>query len=246
MNDGIDYSAAGVLVRGDIRAAHHALWEHLRAPGPCWTGAQRIAIARASRRAAGCALCATRRVSLAAGVAGEHDGDGALPADVVDVIHRVRADPGRLSRAWFDAVIGGGLAVTAYVELVGIVAMVAGVDCFARALGMPPFPLPEPLPGPPTGQRPAAAKPGGAWVPMIAPEDAVGAEADLYGDGAFVPNIVRALSLVPDHVRVLRRLSAAHYLPVEQIADPAARRTLDRTQTELVAARVSALNQCFY
>jgi alkylhydroperoxidase family enzyme len=81
---------------------------------------------------------------------------------------------------------------------------------------------------------------------MVACEDATGAEADLYEGLAFVPNIVRALSLVPGEVRALQRSSAAHYLSVKDIVDPAARRSLDRPQMELVAARVSALNRCFY
>jgi hypothetical protein len=81
---------------------------------------------------------------------------------------------------------------------------------------------------------------------MLAPEDATGPESDLYPEGAMIPNIIRALSLVPSEVRALRRSSDAHYLPVAQIPDPTARRTLDRAQMELVAARVSALNQCFY
>ena len=106
--------------------------------------------------------------------------------------------------------------------------------------------LPEPRAGVPTRRLPPAARPGGAWVPMIAPEDASGPDADVYGDGGFMPNIMRALSLVPDEVRMLRRLSATHYLPVEQIPDPMARRALDRMQIELVAARVSAVNECFY
>jgi hypothetical protein len=62
----------------------------------------------------------------------------------------------------------------------------------------------------------------------------------------MVPNIMRALSLVPDAARMLRRLSAAHYIREDQIPDPTIRRILDRSQMELVAARVSALNQCFY
>ena len=57
---------------------------------------------------------------------------------------------------------------------------------------------------------------------------------------------MRALSLVPDEVRMLRRLSEAHYLPIEKIPDPTCHRALDRMQMELVAARVSALNECFY
>jgi alkylhydroperoxidase family enzyme len=243
----LDYAAAGVAVRDDIRAAQRALWDHVRAPGTWWTGAERVAIAAESRAAGACALCRERRAALSpSAVPGRHATLGTLSPVVVDAIHRIRTDAGRLTRSWLDAVVAAGVDEPAYVELVGVVTMVTGVDCFCRALGVPPFPLPEPLPGEPSRYRPAAARPGGAWVPTIAPEDATGPEADLYGDAAFVPNIVRALSLVPDEVRMLRRMSDAHYLPIASIPDPTARRTLDRMQIELVAARVSALNECFY
>lgn len=246
MNE-LDYSAAGVAVREDIRSAHRELWSRLRAPGTWWTGAARVAIAAESREAVGCTLCRERKAALSAGaVQGQHATAGRLPASVVDVIHRIRIDAGRLDRTWFDAVLAAGLAQPAYVELVGIVTMVAGIDYFARALGIPAFPLPEPLPGEPSRHAPAGARASGGWLPMIAPEDATGPEADLYGDAGFVPNIMRALSLVPDEVRMLRRLSDVHYLPIPSIPDPTARRALDRMQMELVAARVSALNQCFY
>ena len=55
------------------------------------------------------------------------------------------------------------------------------------------------------------------------------------------------MSLVPDEVRTLCDLSAVHYLPMVDVIDPSARlEHLDRPQTELIAARVSALNECFY
>jgi hypothetical protein len=245
MSGRFDYGA--IRMRDDIQRAHHLFWEHLRAPGGWWTGVQRIAIAAEARTADACALCTARKAALSpAAVPGEHQHRNALPVNVVDVIHRIRTDPARLSRAWFDQVIAGGLDIPAYVELVGVVTMLTGVDYFARALGVAPFPLPEALPGVPSRHVPASAQPGTAWVPMIAPEDANGPEADLYPPDTMVPNIVRALSLVPAEVRMLRTMSAAHYLPVEQIGDFTARRTLDRMQMELVAARVSALNQCFY
>jgi hypothetical protein len=245
MSSVFDYGT--MVVREDIQRAHHDLWEHIRAPGTWWTGEQRIAIAAEARSADDCGFCAARKAALSpTAVQGTHQQLGALPADVVDVIHRVRTDPARLSRAWFDTVVAGGLDVPAYVELVGVVTMVTGVDYFTRALGVAPFPLRAALPGSPSRRLPASAKPGTAWVPMIAPEDADGPEADVYPANAMVPNIVRALSLVPAEVRMLRTLSAAHYLPVEQIGDFTARRALDRMQMELVAARVSALNQCFY
>jgi hypothetical protein len=243
----IDYSAADVPVRADLREAHRWLLEHLRAPGTWWTGAERLAIAAEARRATTCRLCRDRRAALSpASIGGEHDTAEALPANVVDVIHRVRTDPARLSRQWFDAVLAGGVRVEPFVELIAVVTLTTGMDYFARALGVPPFPLRPALPGEPSRYVPAAATGGTAWVPMIAVEDATGAEADLYSGAPFAPNIVRALSAVPDEVRALWRSMSAHYLPTASIPDPSARRSLDRMQMELVAARVSALNQCFY
>lgn len=244
----LDYSAAGVPVRDDLQAAHGAIWEFVRAPGTWWTGAQHIAIAAAARRADDCALCRERKAALSPNaIAGEHDSAGALPANVVDVVHRIRSDPGRLSRAWFESVIAGGLDEPAYVELVAIVTLVTGVDYFCRSLGIEPFALPAPRPGDPSRHRPAGAKSGTAWVAMIAPEDAAGPEADMYPPAPLIPNIVRALSQVPDAVRLLRVSTEAHYLSIADIGNPMARpAALDRMQTELIAARVSALNQCFY
>jgi hypothetical protein len=236
-----------VSVREDIRAAHRRLWEHIAAPGTWWTGAERVAIAAEARQAEDCDVCRAGKAALSPSAAqGEHQDYGVLPRRLVRVIHRVRTDPARLSRAWFDGVIADGLEVPAYVELIGIVTMVTGVDYFARAMGVAPFPLPDALPGEPSRYLPASVRAGTAWVPMITPEDAAGPEADLYPPGAMVPNIMRALSLVPAEARALQTLSASHYLPVEQIGDPTARRSLDRMQMELIAARVSALNQCFY
>lgn len=243
----IDYAGAGVPVRDDLVEAHRSVWEHVRSAGTWWTGEQRVAIAAETRRATTCSLCRERRAALSAThVAGEHAATGLLPAAAVEAAHRIRTDPARLARSWFDGLIASGLDEAAYVELVGVVTLVTGVDYFARSLGLPPAPLPDPLPGEPSRHRPESAKPGTAWVPMIAPEDAVGAEADLYPEAAMIPNIMRALSLVPEEARALQRSSDAHYVRVADIADPSVRRSLDRMQMELVAARVSALNECFY
>jgi hypothetical protein len=237
-----------IPVRQDLQQCHAFLLRHVTSPGTWWSGAERRAIAQETRLAPGCPLCLARKAALSpTAVSGEHDSTGLLPAGVVDVIHRIRSDPARLSRDWFDRVVPEVIADTHYVELVGVVTMMAGMDNFARALGVPPFELPQPAEGQPSRHRPASAKSGTAWVPMIDVADAAGAEADMYPATPFVPNIIRALSLVPDEVRALRRSSDAHYLPVGEIGNPMARRrTIDRLQMELVAARVSALNQCFY
>ncbi len=72
-------------------------------------------------------------------------------------------------------------------------------------------------------------------------------EEDLWVSGK-TGNVVRAMSLVPDEVRTLCELSDAHYLAMPLVRQPGvdAGRALNRSQIELVAGRVSALNQCFY
>lgn len=246
----LDYSAAGVAVRDDLVESQRALLDALRRPGAWFDGAERCAIAAASRLAPSCPLCRERKAALSPEQArGEHarSADGAALSDaVIEVAHRVRTDSGRLSRGWFERTLASGLSDAEYVETVGIVALVAGLDAFCRALGVAPFPLPPPLPGAPSRRRPEGLESGIAWVPLLAPQDASGPEADVYGGSRFVPNIVRALSLVPDHVRLLRQESASHYLPLARMNDPQAARAIDRLQIELVAARVSALNECFY
>jgi hypothetical protein len=243
----LDYHDAPVPVRVDLVAAQSRAWERLARPGSWWTGAERVAIAAELRHAAGCALCRRRREALSPlAVAGQHDSLGALPEAAVEAIHQVANDPGRLSRVWFEKLLAAGLGDAPYVELLGVVVTVLSIDRFARALGLSPRPLPEPRPGEPARRRPAGAQAGEAWVPMIPAAAATGPEADLYPRVPKVPNVVRALSLVPDEVRGLLDLSAAHYLSPAQMMDLSAGRALDRLQIELLAGRVSALNECFY
>ena len=243
----LDYSAADVPVREDLKATHREMLDYFRRPG-CWfTGAERVAIAEESRAGLDCALCTERKAALSPEhPEGEHTAVSELPDALVELAHRIRTDPGRLSRAWFDRLVDEGVEEGPYVEAVGIVTFLAGIDAFCRSLGIESFPLPDPLRGKPSRYRPANLKSGIAWVPILAPEDATGAESDLYESAAMVPNIARALSLVPDHVRLLQSESKSHYMAMPEITDPTVRRDLDRLQMELVAARVSALNECFY
>ena len=55
------------------------------------------------------------------------------------------------------------------------------------------------------------------------------------------------MSLHPDSVRWLNDLFEAHYLSWDDMGDMNTRvRALSRPQLELMASRVSALNECFY
>ena len=243
----LDYSNANLEIGQELREAHAFLWQHLSKAGSWWTGAERIAIAREARHAPECRLCIERKTALSPEqVSGAHDPVEKLPAPLIEVIHRVRTDPARLSKSWFEKQIDGGIRVEQYIEAIGVITLSIGVEMFCRAIGVPPFPFPQPQNGTPNRYRPAKTTSGIAWVPMLQPESASGAESDLYAGIEMVPNIMRALSLVPNEARALQRSSDAHYVPVAKISDPSVRRSLDRMQMELIASRVSAINECFY
>jgi hypothetical protein len=242
----ISYEASPVPVRDDIAASQRRAWKRLAGPGAWWTGAERVAIAAETRNARRCKLCAERRAALSASaISGDHDEIGGLPKAAVDAIHRITTDHGRLSKAWFEQTLADGLEDGQYVEIVGVVVTVVSIDSFCRGLGVPPHPLPQPVAGEPSRYRPTGASRGTAWVPTVGFLGARGPEADLY-DGKPTGNVIAALSLVPDEVRTLKDLSATHYLSPERMLDFSAGRSLDRAQIELVAARVSVLNECFY
>ena len=248
----IRYEAAGV--REDLEAAQGRYWRRLARAGANWSGAERVAIARETRRAPGCSFCRRLRDALSPfAVAGEHDADpesrALLPAAAVDAVHRIVNDASRLTRAWYERTLSAGLTDGEYVELVSTVVSVLSIDSFCRAIGAPPHPLPDPEPGPASGYRPAAAAADGeSWVPMVPFDNSGSPEADLW-PAKRTGNVIRALSLVPDEVRTLNDLGGAHYIDHGLVRDPSVTRTggaLTRAQIELVAGRVSILNDCFY
>jgi hypothetical protein len=246
--DSLAYASAPVTVRRDLVDAQIRAWRGLGRPGTWWTGAERVAIAAEVRAAARCALCLARKAALSPyTVAGIHDGPAELPPVVIEAVHRIATDPGRLTRQWFVRLLDGGLGDAAYVELLGVLVTVLGIDAFCRAIGVPPHPLPHAESGTPARTRPAAARDEGAWVPTI-PGNAAGGEfADLYADiPGLVPNVIRALSLVPDALRTMKDLGAAHYMTTAEMTDLTHGRSLSRAQMELIAGRMSALRECFY
>jgi hypothetical protein len=163
-------------------------------------------------------------------------------------------DPGRLTRRWFEQVIASGTSDVEYVETVGVVVTVVSIDTFCRAIGVPLHRLPAPAPGEPHRRKPRTAhQRGEAWVPMIHPKDLEGSldteeERALarYWKGTLA-NIRRALSLVPEEAYSWFQLVETQYLPGKWMRDFANEyRAITHAQIELIAGRVSVLNQCFY
>jgi hypothetical protein len=227
---------ADVLVRNDLREAHQAAWQQIASAGDFWDGASRVAMVRTARAARSCALCEARKAAISPfTVAGSHDGDNSLPPAATDFIHRLISDPGRLTHGMFAAVIDAGISQRAYVELVSVVASSVIVDTLHLALGLENPELPSPLPGTPRGEYNHDAVDAGAWVPIT------DAPADVASSGLpSVPNIARALGLVPSAVALFFTTFRPHYALENIPLD------ISQAQAEFVAARVSALNECFY
>lgn len=247
MND-IGYSDSPISIRPDLVAAHQRAWSRLAEPGRWWTSHERLAIAAEARHAAGCSLCAARKAALSPySLDGRHDSLHALPDKLIEVVHRVVTDPGRLTQKWYQRIVEAELREEEYVEAVAVTVTVIAVDTFSRALGLPMRPLPAPRAGTPSRRRPAGAKHGGAWVPWIEQQDVTASEAGLYPPGRPPANIRKALSLVPEEAVGFFDLVETQYLP-----GPAMRefgkefRAISHAQIEFVAGRVSAINGCEY
>ncbi len=240
------HATTGAPIRQAILTAHRNALRRIANPGPWFDGSTRVAIAAETRNAMDCALCAERKAASSPyAIEGVHNSLGNLPDTIVEIVHRIVTDPARLKHQWYEGVLASGTEDTEYVEVVGVVCTTVSIDTFARAIGFARHDLPSPEPGVPPRHRPPGVKPGRAWVPWIAPEDVTPDEADLYDHGTF--NIRRALTAVPDEQRGFFDLVDAQYLSSAEIWDFTTEfRAITRAQIELLAGRVSALNQCVY
>ena len=118
----------------------------------------------------------------------------------------------------------------AVVETIAAVSMLSAVDGTHRALGVELEPLPEPQPGPATGKVLSGLTRRRTHVPM--PQGA----------------IPRALDLIPDASVAFRASFGAQYMTGSEMSYSNYARTpgLNRAQMELISARTSILNECFY
>lgn len=236
-----------VAIRHDLADAIERAWKHLASPGAWWNGEQRLRMVAEARSAEHCPLCRKRQAALSPyTMPGTHASLGELPDVVVDVIHRVRTDAGRLTERWLQTCLADGLTDAEYVEIVGLVATITALDTFDRALGVPRQALPEPLPGEPSRRRPKGARKSIAWVPTLAPEDLTPEDADPFTRYGAV-HIQRALSLVPEAVIGFFDLDIVLYLQQDAIRDfETEYRAISHVQLEFIAARASAINGCYY
>lgn len=223
-------------VRESIARSHAEGIAAFSRAGSWFSGLERRAILKEARCASDCSLCARRKAALSPyAPQGVHDSMGELSLPVIEVIHRIKTDSGRLTETWFNSVVNAELSCAAYVEIVGAVATSIILDSFAVALGSNLVEPGEVEAGEPDRELNQNVFDGGAWVPLYdLPQEMT--ETGLPTS----PNIYRAMGLVPSAIGHFFGVMRAHYALAD--LDFA----ISRSQTELIASRVSALNQCFY
>lgn len=243
---GLSYDDAPLAIRADLAAEHSRVWAHISGPGLWLTGETRVAIAAEVRNAADCSLCAERNSVLSPyAVDGIHDNLDELSSVTVEMIHRIVNDSGRLTQDWYKGLLIDGLSEDEYVETLAVLAITICVDTFTHALGLAQRSLPTPITGVPEKSRPERAVKGLAWVPWISKENTIGDDLNTFGPEAS--NVRRALSLVPNEAHSFMRLVAAQYLSAFQMKEfNNDSRAIMREQIELIAGRISAINQCAY
>ena len=235
------YADATYPVRKDVEAIHMRQFKQLGSPGTWGTGEQRLAIINEARQA-----------GYKAGVLEKPDKPGATPDVEISavarrVVNRLAITPEDMDQAFYNQAIEDGLSDSEYVEIVGLVARFTCFDIFARGVGIPLRPLPSPQPGSPSLKRPSTAVLEKSWVPTI-PNFPEGGEIAKALFGPWQPYIMRGLSLVPDEFSAHYDLEEIQYMPSAHFLefDYQHHDGLTRPQVEIVAARVSALNECFY
>ena len=226
-----EYAGIDLPIREKTIASQRMSWEMIARPGRWWTGAERVEIARIGR--------AAREL--------EAVGSELLPEAAVYAIQKLVVDNANLNREFYAEVVAAeGMPEDRYVELVAVVVHSLSLDEFHRALGIEPEPLPEPIAGEPSRQRPALAEQRDSWPPLVPRQGLNRGDDVFYGPLEWGANVISALSLVPENVRWLHDLSEGHYLSFAEMRQPDPLRAISRPQIELIASRVSALNECFY
>lgn len=221
---GISFADTDLPIDDEIISALDASFDSLASAGSWLTGEQRVAVATEARLAKD----------------GSRSSAGPLTDVIKDLVARMVHDSSGFDSDFASQIIeesGDG----AYVETAGIVARLSALDYFCAAIGVERRPLPEAQSGEPDRQRPATSEALGAYVDQLSTSSFGEVFGEQYSE---IPNIMRALSLVPSEVGPTMKMGAGLY--TSDVMNQVDRRGLSKTQIELVAARTSYLNECFY
>ena len=221
-------------IRDDLADAYRAAWNDVARAGSWWTASERSELAATVVLAIGDPDPLPPWTGVTQG--GRLEDDRLAPDVAHDVAYRIARHAGTMTRDVAQSAMDE-LGALPYVELCGLVSTVAAVVHFHRNVGEPLPPFPDPAGGAPTGAQPAEVVEAELnWVPVAAPADQTAA-------------VLQAYSAVPATHETTWRLGAAQYIPPDEMVHPDWMRRPDgltRPQTELIAARVAQLRECFY
>lgn len=164
-----------------------------------------------------------------ASLAGTPGPDAPISDELAEVAQAVAEAPGDITPDWIDDLESRGLDRFSYVEACGVVCRMSVIDTFTFGVGATPPPLPPPRDGEPSRRPVAGATRSRAWVPVVGPGGAM-----------------TSLSAVEGEHESMQRLSDVLYLSDVVPVTKSPKGGLVRSQIEVLAARASFLNDCFY
>lgn len=223
----MEFSALSDYVNQDIVNSFRIVWDHLGRPGAWWTGPQRIAIAEHVRKSAPRPLW-----DMPPPLETLSDEDnGELTIFEAAVVERVAVSPSSINIETYEHIIQR-MGENKYAELAAVISQIVPIDHLHDALGLEREELPVPREGAITTERPSGLVTGIGFLPTLPTEG--------------LPHVAVALSLsLADNAR--RMLLVRAMYSGDSFNDMVwTHRSLNRPQVELVAARTSALNECFY
>ncbi len=187
-------------------------------PGTWFNGEQRIGIAEVVR---------------AARASGSQE-DDQLSTDCLSEVEvlstrKIAIDAHTIDRSWVEQSISDGLDELPFVELTAITAQLSALDTYRIGIGESPRKLPEPKSGEPAREKVKGAKINRGWLPTRGV--------------AGAPN---CFSAVADENKALMDIHSVIYLSMPEMMDTSIVKNLHRSQIELLAARTSNYNDCFY
>lgn len=215
------------VVSNEIIESFQIVWDNLGKPGSWWSGPQRIQIAEEIRDSDPPSIA--ERIVDFSNYSNEAT-DGITPF-VRAVARKVAYESSSIDKDIFDQIVAV-ISEDQYAEIAAIASQLVPIYHLADTLGYDREQLPNVVSGDPSGERPDDLIEGVGFLPTFPTNG--------------VPHVAVSLSLAQaDNARRML-LVRAMYSGKDFGEMIWTHRNLSRPQIELVAARTSAINECFY
>ncbi len=215
------------MVSSEIIESFQIVWDNLGKPGSWWSGRHRIEIAKEIRDSSPPSIA--ERIVDFSNYSNEAT-DGITPF-VKAVARKIAYESSSIDKNVFDQIVAV-IGEDQYAEIAAIASQLIPIYHLADILGYDREELPNAEPGSPSAERPDDLIEGVGFLPTFPTNG--------------VPHVAVSLSLAQaDNARRML-LVRAMYSGKDFGEMIWTHRNLSRPQIELVAARTSAMNECFY